>query len=206
MILAMAAIESDDWYPFEEVEKQLQAAFVEGAKSAADKAGVDDDAVLTEVEVGAVPWAREHAAELVGKKYVAGALVENPDARFAIDETTRDGLRRLIGEAIEHGWSNQQLAAEIRDAYTFSPMRASMIARTEINRAFLQGAIEMWEKSGLVHAKQWVLASTHSEPDECDDNEADGPISLRGKFSTGVTAPPAHPLCKCSIIAVLKEK
>lgn len=171
---------------------------------AAEQLGVEDADAISRAEASAVTWARAHSAELVGKRLTEAGLVDNPNAQFAITDATRAGLERAITEAVESGASRGQLAQEISDLYGFSETRAELIAGTEINRAFMGGALETWRKSKVVVGKQWILASTHDRDDECDENAMAGKLKLNETFPDGSLMPPAHPNCKCSLLAVLK--
>jgi len=47
-------------------------------------------------------WARKRTAELVGMvRGIGGAIVPNPDARWAISEATRDGIKQIISDGFE---------------------------------------------------------------------------------------------------------
>jgi hypothetical protein len=63
---------------------------------------VDDaPAVPNRITTKAVDFAASRAAELVGRKYnEAGELVENPNAQWAINDTTRDWLKGEIRDAV----------------------------------------------------------------------------------------------------------
>jgi SPP1 gp7 family putative phage head morphogenesis protein len=155
-------------------------------------------------------YARDRAAELVGMRRDAlGRLVDNPDAEWAIDETTRDFLRGAVSDAIAGGWSNDKLAAAIGDSYGFSEDRAMTIARTETQMAANAGALNGYKASGVVEFKQWVTAGDDLVEEECLDNEAAGPngdgvLALDDDYPSGDDAPPAHPNCRCVIVPVVE--
>ena len=91
-----------------------------------------------------------------------GDLVVNPDAEYAIADSTRDMLRGTISDALESGASNTNLAAAITDAYGFSDKRAELIARTETAFADVAGNLDAWQDSGQVGGKAmdhsgWLL-------------------------------------------------
>ena len=156
--------------------------------------------MLTLVNEAAVAYARDRAAEMVGRVLIDGVLVDNPDAQWVITDTTRVMLRSLIRQAIEGGWSAKRLAAEIEDADAFSEERAELIARTETIKASVEGNMIAYRESGVVVGKEWILGAEAC--DVCVANAEAGVIPLDALFPNGDDAPPAHPNCRCSVIPV----
>lgn len=196
-----------DWGDLaEEVQPALEATAKEAVASTV--ATIAPDLTPDEVaaaESDAVRYAVNRAAEMVGKRLVNGELIDNPNAAWAITETTRDRVRALVEQAVRSGWSADRLQQAIQDDVAFSPYRARMIARTEIARANLEGTIAAWRTSGVVAGKRSLLSPLHDQDDECDENAAAGVIALDARFPDGTNGPPFHPNCKCTIEAVLKE-
>jgi len=157
------------------------------------------------VNDSALDYARSRAAEMVGKKWVGGGLVDNPDPKWAITEGTRDELRGMVEKAIDEGWSPRHLSDEIETSGLFGEDRAEMIARTEIKIADSKGNMEAYKESGLDLEKQWQISADHSEMDECDDCEAEDWIDFDAAFMSGDDSPPAHPNCQCSLGIRVKE-
>ena len=184
----------------------LKEAADEAATNALATLSIDEAGMFDQVAALALEWAKQRAAEMVGMKWVDGELVDNPDPRWAITDSTRDGLRDLISQAFEDGMGQADLEKEIVNSYLFSEQRAEMIARTEIAQAHIQGTIKGWKVSDLVAGYSWILGSEHDVPDECDDN-ADSPMVELGKeFPSGDLGPPAHPNCICALSPVLKSE
>lgn len=158
----------------------------------------------------ALDYADDRAAELVGMRYdELGGLVENPDAEWAITDSTRDFLRGAVTDAIRGGWSNDKLASTISDSYGFSAARAMMIARTETQMASNKGALAGYKASGVVAMKQWVTADDDLVEEECLANAEDGPgkdgvLALDEDYQSGDDAPPAHPNCRCVIVPIVE--
>ena len=151
----------------------------------------------------AAEWAKDRASELVGMKYDdEGNLVENPDAEWAISDSTREALRSDVTRAIDQGLSTDDFADELMDSYAFSAERAEMIARTEIASADIQGSLIGYRDSGEVSGKELLLGSEHEVPDECDDADAMGVVPLDDDFG-GLGDPPYHPACICDVAPVL---
>jgi hypothetical protein len=176
-----------------EVGDILQDVALDGVAKAVLQIGLRGDAVTDQMSEAALEYAEERGAELVGMKWVDGKLVDNPNAEWAISETTRDYLRADIAEAIFDGRSSQDLAEIIVDNYAFSDSRAMMVARTEIAFAHSEGNMIAYKESGLVEGKRWILGSEHDDDDECDRNADEGVIPLNQPFQSGDEAAPAHP-------------
>jgi hypothetical protein len=133
-------------------------------------------------------------------------VIDSPNPEFAITEATRTLLRGTISTALEEGWSREQLREVLTGSYAFSAQRALTIARTELSRALIAGNMAAWQASGAVAGKQWILGSLHDLDDECDGNAADGVVGFGDSFSSGDSAPPAHPRCVCDVIPILTEE
>src|SRR5207237_5973416 len=146
-----------------------------------------------------VAWARDHAANLVGKRVLAdGTVIDNPNAAYALTDATRELLRGTIAQAFEEAWAVPELRQHLAESYAFSADRAQLIARTEVSRALIQGNVTAWKASGVVEGKAWLLGSDHDRDDLCDENEAVGVIGMDEEFPSGDTEPPAHVNCLVS--------
>lgn len=151
-------------------------------------ADVTDDQ-LKQVNARAADYAKTRSGELVTQ----------------LEDSTREMLRGTVGQAIEEGWSNDQLAAALADEYAFSPERAETVARTETAYADVQGNLEGYKASGVVQGKQWIVA----QDEFCDDCQAlDGvTVGLDESFpNDGGDGPPLHPNCRCDVLPVLIEE
>lgn len=190
-----------------DVEPIIEEIAKDQAYAALAQVGIDVEArpeVLNVVDARAVAYARNRAAELVGmRRDDLGRLVENPRAEWAITDSTRDFLRGDVTQAIEEGWSNQKLAAEIGKSYGFSKDRALTIARTETNYAASKGALEGYKASGVVQGKVWLTADDDLVSEECEANGDAGVIGLDEDFPSGDDAPPVHPNCRCAVAPVV---
>lgn len=182
----------------------LKAVAKSGVAEALAQIGIADEGITELANARALAWAEARAAEMVGMKWVGGSLVENPDASWRIDTSTRELLRGFVAEAIDQGWSNDTLAREIEDTFAFSEQRAEMIARTETAYADVAGNMVAYEDSGIVTQKRWILAQERY-CEVCESNAAQGPIALRSTFESGDYAPPAHPNCRCDVIPILGD-
>ena len=187
---------SDGMYPY------LASVATVSALQSLDALGIDDDDLIALLRQSAVDYAKERSAEMVGKRIVNGLLVDNPDSKWSITQTTRDALRDMVAKSAQEGWTGQELAGRIRDDFAFSQSRASMIARTEMAFADLANTVEGWKQSGVVESKMF-----HAAPDCCDTcQDYDGEtVGLDDDFSWGDTDLP-HPHCRCSYEAGLKDE
>jgi type III secretion system FlhB-like substrate exporter len=159
----------------------------------------DLDEVFGRVNEAAARYGRTRGAQLVGKKWVDGELVDNPNAKWAITEPTRDMLRSTVTDALDNGWTSQQLQQAIMQNEAFSASRAQMIARTELSRAASQGSRDAWKGAGLKVRKRNALSSAHEGPDECDECTAQGWLPFDEAFASGEQESPHHPRCACDI-------
>jgi len=188
------------------VEDALKGVAIKAARKALRSLEITDKGLFNLANENAAAFARDRGAELVGRKWVDGELVENPDARWAITESTRDKVRDLVERAYTEGMTPAELKEEIEDSTEFSAGRAKLIAKTETAKASVSGTITGWAASGLVTGKQSLLSDDHDLDDECNDAAEEGAIPLDEDFSTGDDGPPYHPGCNCSLIAVLAKK
>ena len=195
---------------FEALADALADIFTDLVKDAGAQALTQIDMntpeMLALVNERAVEWAREHAAELVGKKWVNGKLVDNPNAAYRIDQVTRDGVQSLVAQAIDGGWSNDRLATALKDSYAFSASRAELIAVTETAFADVAGNMIAYEASGVVVGKRWIVGSAEKLCEVCAENAAQGVIPFDKAFASGRLAPPAHPRCRCDVLPVTKKQ
>lgn len=168
----------------------------EGLKSIAS-AKQPGDGVVTK-------WAMDRAAEMVGKKWVGGQLVDNPNATWVITDTTREMIRLMVAEAVDQGKTTKELAKTLRESFAFSRARAEMIARTEVALADQAGQMLGYEESGLVKGTEWTTAEDDKVSSDCNLNADAGMVPLGTPYPSGALAPPAHPNCRCAIVAVLK--
>ena len=203
----LAQLDLAGWaFLMDQSEELMTAITKDGVYQALLQIGLGDENFTPAMADLAVRYAKDRAASMVGKKWVEGQIIDNPDAKWQITESTRDMLRSDIAKALDEGWSAGKLKNELADNYAFSEDRAENIARTELTNADIQGNMIAYKESGIVEGKEWVLGSEHDDDDECDDNVADGVIPLDEAFSSGDMEPLAHPRCVCDLMPVLMEE
>lgn len=159
-----------------------------------------DEAIKQYAEKIASDYAKSRSAEMIGKKWVADDLVDNPDARYVISDTTRDDLQDLIGEAFDKKQSVSQLEEAIFNSGVFSRSRAELIAKTELAMAQSRGTLSMWKQSGKIKTVGVILSEGHDVEDICDSVAKGGPYHIS-------KAPelPIHPNCFCGLKAIELE-
>lgn len=150
------------------------------------------------VNQDAVDYARERAAEMVGKRLVDGTLIDNPYGAWRIDDPTRKWLRDLIERAFSEGMSPAQLAKEIQKNYAFSYKRAKTIAKTEIGNINAKTHAAAAVKMGA-NMKQSFLSFDHELSDFCDAAAEAGKVPIDFDYGGGMKWPLYHPRCWCSV-------
>lgn len=174
----------------------LRDAADDGGFQALAQVGVQDEKLTELANSRAEAYAEKRSAELIKSGADGGELIE----------ATRDMIRGTVLSAIEDGWSNDRLKQAITESYAFSPKRAEVIARTELQMADSAGAMAGYRVSGVVEKKQWLLSNDTEEVcDICQDNADAGAIDLDEDFPSGDDAPPQHPQCRCFVVPIVAE-
>ena len=195
--IAAMAYDSIDWGDMvDDAEQILTDIAKEGGLVGIGQLNIDDQELFDSVNQGAADYAEERAAEMVGmRRTPSGRLVNNPDARWAISETTRDDLRDIITNAFENDTPWKELVDQIKASGMFSSGRAEMVAHTEAARAQVEGNLTAWRESGVVESVNWVTSGDHDVDDECDEYEEGSPYLV-----DEVPDCPAHPRCECALV------
>lgn len=183
------------------VEGPLFELAVDGAKKALAGVGVTVEGdLVNQVNAAAVEFARNRSAELVGKRWVNGVLMDNPNAAYRISDTTRELLRGIISKGLEDNVGTPAIAENIQNSFAFSEKRADLIAQTEVANANEQSKLTGWRDAraaGLKIKKAWKTSGDDEVCPVCIANEAQGAIDLDEDFQSGDDASPAHPRCEC---------
>lgn len=152
-------------------------------------------------------YAKERGADMVGRKWVGGKLVDNTNAQWVITDTSRKQINQLIQDVIDGKLKATELRQAIINSEAFSKTRAEMIARTELVSANAYGSLRgMYEsrEMGLNILKGWD--STGEACPICLANTDQGFIALEKTFRSGHQCPTAHPSCRCVLISkIVKE-
>lgn len=132
----------------------------------------------------AVAYAQQRAAELVGRRRLAdGTLIENPNAKWQITQTTRDKIAEMVNQVMRgekdertgRPFSYRDLKDKIQELpgwnNLFGEYRAEMIARSELALAQNAGVLEGHKAGGIKRVR--VLDGTDFD-DAC--RQANGKI------------------------------
>ena len=126
-----------------------------------------------------------------------------------INDSTKEQIRQRVINAVNEGWSPQQLRDEITNLFDdISQGRAMTIARTETAGAYNFGTKEAWRQSGVVSGNEWITARdervrpTHQALDK-EVRGLDEPFS-NGLMYPGQPGGAAEEVinCRCSLLSV----
>lgn len=165
----------------------------------------------------------DDALEVASDAAIEYARTNAPLVAQTAADSASEGLtasvQAAVTQGLERGDAIQRIAEQIPDV---SVSRAERIARTEVQEAQQQGKLRAWSDAG-VNSKQWLLAgdscpicnalkARHPGPipiDEAFLERGETIVGTDGRpFTAGfraVTAPPAHPNCRCTLVAVLED-
>lgn len=129
-----------------------------------------------------------------------------------IDQTTRDGLRKIIVQATDEGWGYGKTSKTIRDMFDgFSGLkpqlhirnRAEFIAVTETGNAYESAALmqaQALQMAGLPMEKFWLTVGDDRVSDGCQENQDAGWIPIDEPFPSGDDRPLRFPGCRCALL------
>ena len=192
-----------------ELGQALEEGSLSGVQQGALQLGIDDTDLLSSINNQAAAWARERAAELVGMAYdTDGSLIVNPNAEWAITDTTRQALRDIIADSFLGNVNREDILTNIKAALETSPIfsdyRAQMIARTELGRAQMGSSLEVWRRSGQVKKLVWEAVGDNPCP-VCLENDGEE-VDFGDPFPNGATSTiSSHIDCECLVRAVSFE-
>lgn len=144
---------------------------------------------------------------------VAWMAGRSADRVAAINATTRDGLRTLLANAVDQGWSWTRTARAIEAQFagfsgsvpqSFLRTRAELVAVTEMAEAYEHGQSVVrgdLEGLGLAVEKSWLTVGDDRVSADCLSNQGQGWIPNADSFGSGASSPPEHPGCRCSSLS-----
>ncbi len=186
----------------DDVQPVLTETAMMGGAAGLAAVGMDDDTTIYGPRV--TQWAADRAAEMVGKKWVDGELVDNPNAEWVISDSTRKMTQDAVTRAVDEGQTMDELASSLEDA--FGESRAMMIARTETRLADSNASMISYRESGVVAGTEWITSNDDLVSEECQANADAGVVPLGDLYPSGDEAPPGHPACRCSCSPVLSDE
>ena len=125
-----------------------------------------------------------------------------------INEETTEQIAQILTRGARAGDSPARLARRIKTEIadwsdikvgTIKRGRAQLIANTELNNAMSEASLQTYTRLGIA-AKSWSTVGDDDVSDDCQDNEAAGPIPMDETFPGGVGRPPQHPGCRCTLV------
>lgn len=126
-----------------------------------------------------------------------------------VNQTTARQAGRIIEGWIRTGQPLDVLKEQLRPV--FGPGRAERIAITEVTRAYAEGNLMTWRSTGVVDGKRWNTAVDEKVCPICwplngmvvKMGEAFSIDAADRAAGLGITAPPAHPRCRCWLTPVV---
>lgn len=140
------------------------------------------------------------------KQYIANY---GGDLITAIDDTTRDDIKRLLRAGVANGTSYSEIAREIKARYVQMAVgkpqehirsRAELIAVTELGNAYQAGnlaAVETIADKGFALQKRWLTVGDDKVSEGCKKNADQDWIPLDTEFASGDARPLRFPGCRC---------
>jgi len=186
-------------------EKVMQEAALLAIEGLPFEIGVDWELVNT----AAAKWARDYTYDLIS----------------GINETTAARLQAAINNWIEAGEDFPALVSRVQEIFS-NPVRAEMIAASELTRIYVEANTLAWKESGVVAGRRWVTANDERVCPICGPlggltvtTEGVQPAAPGTQTRRAVVAdldkpfihplsgeeytPPAHVNCRCWITPVL---
>jgi hypothetical protein len=180
-----------------------------------------DKAVAKALEVGALASMAEIGMKISwsAKNPRAKAYLDSYGAKLVagINETTRDFLKTLLGQASEAGWSYQKTAEAISERFgefaegkpqEHIDSRAHLVAVTEVGNAYAEGNLQIAQElkaAGLELEKAWSTVGDDKVSEECQANEKAGWIGIGEAFPSGHQRPLRFPGCRCDLLTRVKK-
>ncbi len=141
-----------------------------------------------------------------------------------VNNTTLKAIRKQVGDGIKAGESVTKVRKRLVKYFDGDDIRkrTELIARTETNWAYNEGAVDGYKQSGVVKAKEWLTAQDDRLCQFCEPMngrivDVDKSWFNKGEDFKGnkggilsfsyenIGHPPLHHMCRCTIIPVLKE-
>lgn len=186
----LGRLDGDEWLDAEGLLEEVVGAQEDAAKRGVRAAGVVLDMALAWdlVQEEVLQWAREYSGALITK----------------VTDDVREKVREIVVDGLVNGDPWNEVQKRIMEK-GFPEYRAEMIARTEVIRAFTQGAVAGYKASGVVVGLRWL----DGQPGACRLCSAlDGKVVKIGEgfYAGGDGLPPRHPNCRCAVAPVTKEE
>jgi HK97 family phage portal protein len=152
----------------------------------------------------------EMGDSITGGNFVSDTITERfikDRAKFfatTINDTTSEAIIKTLTEALELNEGVADIQERIKTVYNEAETyRTERIARTEVSASLNEGNVQSFKQAGIEQV-EWLAIVDNVTSDECISN--DGEIREIGKeFPAGVTQPPTHVNCRCSVLPVFND-
>jgi len=152
---------------------------------------------------------------------VLQSLQRHNGAIRGINRTQQKIVRKAITAGIEAGEGVNDIRKRIMDVFKkSSSYGAKRIARTEMIWAYNEGKVKGYIQSGVVRAKQWIVAADERMCEFCGTMtdkivEVEKEFFPMGAIIEGnqggkllaeyeaIEHPPLHPMCRCTLVPIL---
>lgn len=116
-----------------------------------------------------------------------------------LDNARAQAYRKYIDELRKLDLSDAEIERRAQAYYQkLLRDRRETIARTEMRKATSEVAAEQARLSGA-KMKVWLTVGDDRVSDQCQADEAAGPIPIDDSFPSGYSEPPGHPNCRCTV-------
>lgn len=164
-----------------------------------DKYGATNVSQLTKAAIN-FDWANWKpgdpiSASLVTNGKLRKTLKSIDKTITGIKGTTVDRIGNLIGDGIAQGLGAKDIGKTI-DVFVNDTARSEMIAITETNRAYNEGAVDQYSEFGV---SEWEWVAYDDACPDCLDIQGNGPYTT----NDSQLVPPEHPNCRCTVNAVI---
>lgn len=122
-----------------------------------------------------------------------------------VNETTAEALKETLKQGLINEESIDALSSRVSDVYDIARgSRAIKISRTEVLRSTNFATQEAYRQSNVVEGKEWLTAQDERTCPECEPMDGEE-TTVNGEFKGGISYPPLHPNCRCTIIPIVKN-
>lgn len=120
----------------------------------------------------------------------------------------KNKLRQELQRAMIAGEGIGKITERVKSVFDVAEHRATMIARTEANRAEVQGSLQAMKQSGRNVQKEWLATLDNDTCKTCKRLHGTR-IGINEVFkgaSGDLDAAPAHPQCRCDLLYFFQGK
>jgi hypothetical protein len=139
-------------------------------------------------------WLNTQTASTATKKRIATMCDRAFNEMEGVSTETVRRMRRLLYDALLHGWKREQLAAALSKECDLGLNRAKMTATTELTRAHAEAQLMSYPSLG--HGQVQVLAEWETGDNPCPKCQPLDGVVLPIDQARGLI--PRHPGCKCA--------